>query len=73
MSFTGSYGRNREHNKGRCDDLVARMQDEEMLVHWLMDEGLMVKECFCPMCGGEMSLTSCKDQLGGLTWECRKR
>lgn len=22
---------------------IARMQDKEMLVHWLMDEGLMVK------------------------------
>ena len=33
MSLTGSYGRNREHNKWRYDDLVARMQDKEMLVH----------------------------------------
>ena len=47
MFFTGSYGRNREHNKWRHDDLVTRMQDKEMLVHWLMNEGLMAKERYC--------------------------
>ena len=73
MSFTGSYGRNREHNKWRYDDLVARMQDKEMLVHWLMNEGLMVKERSCPMCAGEMSLTRCEDRSDGLKWECRKQ
>lgn len=70
MSFTGSYGRNREHKKWRYDDLVARMQDKEMLVHWLMDEGLMAKERSCPMCAGEMSLTRCEDRSHGLKWEC---
>ena len=73
MSFTGSYGRNREHNKWRYDDLVARMQDKEMLVHWLMNEELMVKERSCPMCAGEMSLTRCEDRSDGLKWECRKQ
>ena len=73
MSFTGSYGRNREHSKWRYDDLVARMQDKEMLVHWLMNEGLMVKERSCPMCAGEMSLTRCEDRSDGLKWECRRQ
>lgn len=44
-----------------------------MLVHWLMDEGLMVKERLCPMCAGEMSLTRCEDRSDGLKWECRKQ
>ena len=65
MSVTGSYGRNR--------DLVARMQDKEMLVHWLMDEGVMTKERSCPMCAGEMSLTRCEDRSDGLKWECRSK
>ena len=73
MSLTGSYGRNREHNKWRYDDLVARMQDKEMLVHWLMDKELMAKERSCPMCAGEMSLTKCEDRSDGLKWECRKQ
>ena len=73
MPFTGSYGRNREHNKWRYDDLVTRMQDKEILVHWLMNEGLMAKERCCPMCAGEMSLTRCEDRSDGLKWECRKQ
>ena len=73
MSLTGSYGRNCEHRKWRYDNLVARMQDKEMLVHWLMDEGLMAKERSCPMCAGEMSLTRCEDRSDGLKWECRKQ
>ena len=62
MSLTGSYGRNCGHRKWRYDNLVARMQDKEMLVHWLLDEGLMAKERSCPMCAGEMSLTRCEDR-----------
>ena len=44
-----------------------------MLVHWLMDEGLMAKELSCPMCAGEMSLTRYEDRSDGLKWECRKQ
>ena len=73
MSFKGRYGRNRKHNKWRYDNLVARMQDKEMLVHWLMNEGLMVKECSCPMCAREMSLTRCQDRSDGFKWECRNQ
>ena len=73
MPFTGSYGRNREHNKWRYDDLVTRMQDKEILIHLLMNEGLMAKERCCPMCAGEMSLTWCEDRSDGLKWECRKQ
>ncbi|XP_022807218.1 tetratricopeptide repeat protein 38-like [Stylophora pistillata] len=49
------------------------MQDKEMLVYWLMDEGLMAKGRSCPMCAGEMSLTRCEDRSDGLKWECRKQ
>lgn len=73
MSLKGSYGRNCEHKKWRYDNLVAQMQDKEMLVYWLMDEGLMAKGRSCPMCAGEMSLTRCEDRSDGLKWECRKQ
>ena len=73
ICLTGSYGRNCEHKKWRYDNLVARMQDKVMFVLWLMDEGLMAKECSCPMCAGEMSLMRCEDRLDGLKWECRKQ
>ena len=70
IPFKGRYGSNRKRNKWRYDNLVARMQDKEMLVHWLMNEGLMVKERSCPMCAGEMSLTRCQDRSVGFKWEC---
>lgn len=38
-----SYGHNREHQKWCYDDLVARMQDKELFVYWLMEEGLLSK------------------------------
>ena len=56
ISQTRSYGRNNQQKKWRYDDLVGLMGDKEMLIHWLMEEGLMVKERFCPMCDGEMNL-----------------
>ena len=71
MPFTGSYGPTREHKKWRYDDLVMRMQDKEILIHWLMNEGL--KERCCSMCAGEMSLMRCEDRSDGLKWECRKQ
>ena len=73
MSFTGSYGRNREHKKWQYDGLVGRMQDKEMLIHWLMDEGLMAKERSCPICAEEMCLTRYEDRWDGVKWECRKQ
>ncbi|PFX28023.1 hypothetical protein AWC38_SpisGene7279 [Stylophora pistillata] len=72
-AIIGSYGRNCEHKKWRYDNLVVQMQDKEMLVYWLMDEGLMAKEHLCPMCAGEMTLTRCEDRWNSLKWECRKQ
>ena len=71
--FTGSYGRNRQHVKWRYDNLVALMQDKEILIHWLMDEGLISKKQFCPMCGEEMNLRRCEDRSDGLKWECKRQ
>ena len=41
ISQTGSYGRNNQHKKWRYDDLVGLIVDKEMLIHWLIEEGLM--------------------------------
>lgn len=57
--------------KWRYDDLVARMQDKELFVYWLMEEGLLAKEPLCPICAGEMSLSRCEDRSDGFKWECR--
>ena len=61
ISQTGSYGRNNQHKKQRYDDLVGLMVDEQMLIHWLIEEGLIGKERLCPMCDVEMSLARCED------------
>ena len=71
--FTGSYGRNRQHVKWRYDNLVALMQDKEILIHWLINEGLISKKQFCPMCGEEMNLRRCEDRSDGLKWKCKRQ
>lgn len=49
------------------------MQNKEMLIHWLMDEGLISNKHFCPMCGEEMNLRRCEDRSDGLKWECKRQ
>ena len=44
-----------------------------MLIHWLIEEGLMAKEHLCPMCEGETSLARCEDQSDLFKWECRRQ
>ena len=44
-----------------------------MLIHWLMEEGLIAKERFCPMCDEGMSLAKCADRSDLFKWECRKQ
>ena len=70
---TPSYGRNNQHEKWRYDDLVGLMVDKEMLIHWLIEEGLMAKERLCPMCDGEMSLARCEDRSDSFKWQCRRQ
>ena len=73
ISETGSYGRNNQHKKWRYDDLLGLMEDKEILIHWLIEEGLMAKECVCPMCDGEMSLARCVDRSDLFKWECGRQ
>ena len=73
IAQTGSYGRNNQHKKWQYDDLVGFMGDKEILIHWLIEEGLMAKECLCPMCDGEMSLARCEDRSDLFKWECRRQ
>lgn len=49
------------------------MQDKEMLIHWLMDVGLISKKHFCLLCGEEMNLRRCEDRSDGLKWECKRQ
>lgn len=59
--------------KWRNDDFVVLMQHKEILIHCLMDVGLIAKEHLCPMCGGEMNLRRCDDRSSGLKWECKRQ
>ena len=49
------------------------MVDKEMLIDWLMEEGLMAKERLCPMCNCEMGLGGCEDRSDLFKWECRSQ
>ena len=40
---TGSYGRNNQDKKWQYNELVGLMVDKDMLIHWLIEEGLMAK------------------------------
>ena len=61
----GSYGRTGEHKKWEYDDLVHRMHDKEMMIEWLIAEGLIAKERMCPVCGWKMSLVKTNDRSEG--------
>ena len=67
----GSYGRDNAHKKWRYDNLVNRMIDKELLIKWLMAEGMMANRRCCPICSEPMHLVNCDDRLDGLKWECR--
>ena len=67
----GSYARKREYRQWRYDDLVRWMIDKEVLMEWLIVEGLLAKSVFCPQCNKEMKLVTCNDRWDGLKWECR--
>lgn len=68
----GSYNRNKDHDKWRYDDLMAKMVDKEILIEWLMAEGMLAKSRSCPTCGEQMHLTKCEDKSDGVTGGCRK-
>ena len=67
----GSYGRKKDSMQWTYDDLMHLMMDKEVLIQWLMAEGLLGKSQLCPHCNNEMNLVTCNDRSDGLKWECR--
>ena len=53
--------------------MVRFMVDKEMLIDWLMEEGLMAKERLRPICDGEMGLARCEDRSDLFKWKCRRQ
>ena len=66
-----SYDRNNAQKKWRFEDLLDHVKDKELLIKWLMCEGLMAKARVCPRCSAEMKLVSCNDRSDGFKWECQ--
>ena len=52
---------------------MCRLNDKEMLVKWLMEEGLLRKSRLCERCSKEMSLVMCEDRSDGWKWQCQKQ
>lgn len=64
-----SNGRNNTQKKWRFEDLVDYIK--ELLIKWLMCEGLMAKAHVFPRFRAEMKLLSCNDQSDRFKWECQ--
>lgn len=47
------------------------MANKDLLIQWLMDEGIVAKKRMCPVCSEPTQLTKCADRSDGLEWECR--
>ena len=67
----GSYGRKKDSRQWTCDDLFHLMLDKQVLIEWLMSEGLIRKSQLCPQCNNEIKIVTCNDRSDGLKWECR--
>ena len=52
---------------------MGLMGDKEILIHWLIEEGLMAKERLCFMCDRKMSLARCEDRSDLFKLECRRQ
>lgn len=59
------------NRRWRYDELLHYLNDKELLIKWLMDEGLIASNQVCTLCGSEMKLTKCNDRSDGYKWECR--
>ena len=59
----GSCGRNNTQKKWRLEDLLDHIKDKELLIRWLLCEGLMAKTRLCSRCSAEMELVSCEMEL----------
>ena len=67
----GSYGRKKDSRQWTYDDLFHLMLDKQVLIEWLMSEGLIRKSQLCPQWNNEMKIVTCNDRSDGLKWECR--
>ena len=67
----GSYGLTKDSRQWTYDDLFHVMMDKEVLIEWVVVEGLLRKSQLCPHCNTEMKLVTCNDRSDGLKWECR--
>ena len=67
----GSYGRKKDSRQWTYDDLFHLMLDKQVLIEWLISEGLIRRSQLCPQCNNEMKIVTCNDQSDGLKWECR--
>ena len=53
---------------------MARLQDKDMLIHSLMDEGMIAKVRLCVICSEKMTLTRCEHSgSDSWKWECRRQ
>ena len=69
----GSCGRNNTQKKWRLEDLLDHIKDKELLIRWLLCEGLMAKTRLCSRCSAEMELVSCTDRSDGFKWNANYR
>lgn len=75
-SGVGSYQRKKGADTlhWTYDELKDRaLCNREILIRWLMDEGLIASRRTCPICHEDMELVECTDRSDGYRWECRKR
>ena len=61
-----AMGAKNDSSQGTYDDLIHLMADKEVLIDWLMAEGLIGRSQLCPHCNQEMKLVTCNDRSDGL-------
>ena len=50
---------------------MKQTSSKQVLIEWLMSEGLIRKSQLCPQWNNEMKIVTCNDRSDGLKWECR--
>ena len=66
------YGRKKDSRQWTYDDLMHLMMDKEVLIDWLMAEGLLGKLQLCPHCNKEMKLVTYNCYLLELPKSCQR-
>ena len=70
-SYTRNQTKSRE-NKLTYDELLANyLSNNETLIEWLKEYGLLANEVMCQNCGEKIKCVPCKDRSDGLKFECR--